>query len=79
MSKTIEQFVDDRGHLVEFIEPCHGGRVLARWFTDTDRTLRLQLTRAGLDPFALKTQQLLPKDSANWVKAGLRRAGYHQT
>ena len=79
MSKTIEQFIDEHGHLVEFIEPCHGGQVLARWFTDTQRIVRLQLTQAGLSPFALKTQQLLPKDSANWVKAGLRRGGYHLT
>jgi len=64
MSKTIDQFVDDHGHLVEFICPCQGGQTLVRWFPDEN---------------ALKAQQLLPKDSADWVKADLLKNGYHQT
>jgi hypothetical protein len=64
MSKLIDQLVDKEGHLIEFIHPCQGGQTLVRWFSD---------------PLTLKTQQLLPKESAQWVKQGLLRDGYHQT
>jgi len=64
MSKTIDQLIDDKQHLVEFIYPCQQGQTLVRWFTDFN---------------TLKTQCLLPKDSADWVKQGLLRGGYHQT
>jgi hypothetical protein len=64
MSKLIDQFVDKDGHLIEFIYPCHDGQTLVRWFTD-EKTL--------------KTQQLLTKESADSVKQGLLRDGYHQT
>lgn len=63
MSKLIDQLVDNHGRLVEFIYPCQHGQTLVRWFS--------QLT--------LTTQQLLPKESADWVKQGLLRDGYHQT
>ena len=64
MSKLIDQLVDKEGHLIEFIWPCQAGQTLVRWFTDVN---------------TLKTQQLLPKESADWVKQGLFRNGYHQT
>jgi hypothetical protein len=64
MSKLIDQLLDQHGHLVEFIWPCHEGQTLVRWFTDET---------------TFKTQQLLPKDRADWVKDGLLRNGYHQT
>jgi hypothetical protein len=64
MGKNIDQLIDKEGHLIEFIHPCAGGNVLVRWFTDVN---------------TLKTQQLLPKDKAAWVKQGLLRNGYHQT
>ena len=64
MSKSIDQFVDNQAHLIEFIWPCQGGQTLVRWFPDEN---------------TLKAQQLLPKDSADWVKAGLLKNGYHQT
>lgn len=64
MNKTIQQFVDNRDCLIEFIQPCHNGETLVRWWTD---------------PHTFKTQQLLPKDSAEWIKDNLRRNGYHQT
>jgi hypothetical protein len=64
MSKLIDQLVDKHDHLIEFIYPCHAGQTLVRWFTD---------------PLTIKAQQLLPKDSADWVKQGLLRSGYHQT
>ena len=64
MSKLIDQVVDKEGHLIEFIHPCQDGRTLVRWFSN---------------PLTLKTQQLLPKESADWVKKGLFRNGYHQT
>lgn len=64
MSKLIDQLVDNADHLIEFIHPCQDGQTLVRWFSD---------------PLTLKTQQLLPKESADWVKQGLLRNGYHQT
>ena len=64
MSKLIDQLVDKHDHLIEFIYPCQGGQTLVRWFSD---------------PLTLKTHQLLPKESADWVKAGLLKNGYHQT
>ena len=66
MSKLIDQLVDKHDHLIEFIYPCEAGQTLVRWFSQTD-------------PLTFKTQQLLPKDSADWVRAGLLRNGYHQT
>ena len=68
MSKLIDQLVDNHGHLIEFIYPCQGGQTLVRWFTADDLTT-----------WAYKTQQLLSKESADWVKQGLLRDGYHQT
>lgn len=64
MSKSIEQLTDKHNHLVEFIWPCYYGQTLVRWF---------------VDPITVKTQQLLPKRSANWVKSGLLKNGYHIT
>ena len=64
MTRLIDQLTDCHDHLVEFIWPCQYGQTLVRWFTD---------------PNTLKTQQLLPKRSANWVKQGLLRDGYHHT
>jgi len=64
MSKLIDQLVDEHGHLIEFIWPCEGGQTLVRWFPDEN---------------TLKALQLLPKDSADWVRDGLLRHGYHQT
>jgi|GEM_PF-5339517 len=64
MSKTIQQLIDAQGHLIEFIYPCARGEVLVRWFTDIN---------------TLKTQQLLPKDKADWLKQSLLKDGYHYT
>jgi hypothetical protein len=64
MAKIIEQLIDKQGHLIEFIWPCHDGQTLVRWFTDEA---------------TLKTHQLLPKESADWVKRGLLNDGYHIT
>jgi hypothetical protein len=64
MSKLIDQLVDKDDHLVEFIYPCQDGQTLVRWFSD---------------PLTLKNQQLLPKESADWVKQGLLKDGYHHT
>jgi len=64
MSKLIDQLVDKHDHLIEFIHPCQDGQTLVRWFSD---------------PLTLKTQQLLPKESADWVKQQLLRTDYHQT
>ena len=66
MPKNIEQLIDEQGHLIEFIWPCSNGETLVRWFTDVN---------------TLKTQQLLPPDSADWVKQGLLKAEspYHYT
>lgn len=64
MPKTIEQLVDQHDHLIEFIWPCEHGQTLVRWFHN---------------PTTFKTQQLLPPDSAEWVKRGLLKHGYHIT
>lgn len=62
--KAIEQLIDKENHLIEFISPCGQGETLIRWFQNPD---------------TLKTQQLCPKDSADWVKESLLRNGYHIT
>ncbi len=64
MPKNIDQLIDDKGHLVEFIYPCQDAKTLIRWFSD-EKTL--------------KTQQLVPKESGDWVKNGLIKYGYHYT
>lgn len=64
MAKSIEQLTDKYGHLIEFICPCADGQVLVRWFTHENH---------------IHAHQLLPPDSADWVKAGLLKNGYYYT
>ena len=66
MPKSIDQLIDDKGHLVEFIYPCARGYTLVRWF---EQAITMHLLR----------QQLLPRDKADWVKNGLIKYGYHYT